>query len=724
MEFKSKFFKFRMIGGFSLGFVAALSSGIGAGLFSKVMEMENRANVQQSIGDTSLILTNHFRNEFKNLIDHLIELAKVPSKTSVDTFVENSDLIAYSVWRREQSFTFDHKQFPFQRMFLALNSKNPPLFSLGLSEIQNAFEKDNFLIQIGFNGHTMIALSPGFGLKNVAIIVLPMNQSLQSEVIVAYFQLSRLQKVFNRESMVFAALVDDFGNVLAKPNAQAFFKGKTVNRNPLFQSMRSSGLTSGQLNFKDEHGESYYGGYSLLGIGQLALLASVSQSEVFASVQVFKKQSRLFFICCFLFFFCAGYLLTIRLESKFVKLDDKFSQKNGTAEESNLLQHLLNPEIRNLTVIFGSLRYFPQILIQENPQSATSSINEYFTITASTIKAYGGNFEIIGKSFIGVWGVFESDGSDIWRALRCTLDIRQNFFKLNEARRVDGQKELFYSLGVHAGKGLAARLGEMKDLKIRVVGEVVSHAQALQQLSQNLEQDILVSQSVWQLSDAKFTGDLLGEAKLASDSGLISYYNLTGYRNEEGEAISVDYVMNSTQLPYQKESENLQNSIIIKENHHLRWLVNNGSQIIGPLAPEEIASRLFAQELDFDCECWAEGLGNSAQIKNAEIFSGSQDKSASLWVYDGKLVHGPVSSGFIKTAIGHGAISQSGYICEGTTVSGWKPLSDWDFNYIPKAELNDKQNESQLHLVSSVEKEDSQSSSSTSEGNLSLKKAV
>ena len=127
-----------------------------------------------------------------------------------------------------------------------------------------------------------------------------------------------------------------------------------------------------------------------------------------------------------------------------------------------------------------------------------------------------------------------------------------------------------------------------------------------------------------------------------------------------------------------------------------RWTVNNGSQIVGPLTPQEIAARLFAQELDFDCECWAEGSGKSAQIGTAGIYTGSEDAEAFLWVFDGETIHGPMSEGFLKTAIGHQAMPLTAHICEKTTINGWKSLQEWhdaltSKENIPPTETNPQQ---------------------------------
>jgi hypothetical protein len=60
----------------------------------------------------------------------------------------------------------------------------------------------------------------------------------------------------------------------------------------------------------------------------------------------------------------------------------------------------------------------------------------------------------------------------------------------------------------------------------------------------------------------------------------------------------------------------------------------------------------------------------------SNIFTGVDDDKASIWVFDGETVHGPVTIGFVHTAVQHGALKSDVYICEQSTVNGWKPLAD------------------------------------------------
>ncbi len=117
-----------------------------------------------------------------------------------------------------------------------------------------------------------------------------------------------------------------------------------------------------------------------------------------------------------------------------------------------------------------------------------------------------------------------------------------------------------------------------------------------------------------------------------------------------------------------------------------RWWVSTGTHQEGPFTAREIAVRLFSQDLDFDSLCWPEHLTrelDGKSIADAGIFVGSQESSASLWCYDCDMIQGPVSPAFMRRALSQGSISTSSYVCEGTTVQGWKPLEECDPSWFP-----------------------------------------
>lgn len=668
--------------GLALAGASFLTALMGSILVWKVIDGENRADVQQSIGDTASIIATHFFDHFQRQISHISEatLTQIRPSLSNSTSKEGQvntepEIVNISLWKKgEQIGAFDLYPDP-KRIYFAMNSR---FIESGhesgqiAKQVQSFEAKEKILIMPAFQGHIVITKAP-YSIekdKELALIAAPLGRGVRDEVVVAHLVLDSLKDVFRKNGMVSPILVDDFGKVLVQSE---FTENQTnLKNNKLFQVMHASNLESGQIIFSDAKDNQFFGGYSKVGLGQLSVLATIPEAEARAAVKALKKQIVLFIIGGILFFIGLGYLVSTQPEFKiFVnrELSGNILDTHSGEFENQTAKRL------SLTILYGSLHHLNQIIDSQDPQSVADSLNDFFTLGQSNVKKYGGIFEKTSdKAFIGIWGAPQADGTEGWRALKCALDFRKDFYSMNEARKLDGLKILYSKMGLHTGVGIAARIGPLMQLKYTGAGEVLSCAKALYKNAFAHKTDLLVSQDTWQLSEGKFVGDLVGEAKLTPDTGLTSFFTISGYHNEEGQVVTVE----ASQISEAGESENSDTQI--SGQKILKWLVNNGSQIVGPFTAREIASRLFAQELDFDCECWAEGNGTSAQIKTAGIFTGSDGPSASLWMFDGEMIHGPISPGFVFTAVGHGAIPQQVYICEGSTISGWKSFDNWSKN--------------------------------------------
>jgi len=327
---------------------------------------------------------------------------------------------------------------------------------------------------------------------------------------------------------------------------------------------------------------------------------------------------------------------------------------------------------RPVVVLHGSLLRWNALLETGAPdvavENTVEAINDFLTAACRWVVKTGGLFERTeGASFYGFWGTADVEGSAIdgvRSALRCALALRQDLAAINESRKIDGLPPLWIGMGVHAGRGLVARIGAAGAIAPAIVGEVNACAAFLDRQSALEGVDLLVSQDVWESASAEFLGQRRGETAFTELTGLTAYHVIKGYREAEGKDVIVETPYCVLEIPSVAKSVE-------------RWLINNGTQIVGPYSAGEIAGRLFAQEIDFDAECWREGTGQSSRLAEAGIFTGSAGENATLWVYDGALVHGPFSKGFLQTAVARGAIGADSHVCTGTTVDGWITLRSW-----------------------------------------------
>jgi len=631
---------------------------------------------------------------------------QAPGAGSLDADPEILDI---SIWRRPEGSVFGTATKSSRRAFVAMNSHydlaahqaDPDAVRAEIvRQLQQSESRESFLIEQAFAGKTALGALEG-SLPGIATMALPgpAIDGAITEVYVGHLRLERLQKAFIKSGPTLSVLVDSGGTVLAHPDSRWVRTRTSLADSPLFKASKPAPGLDGVMRFEDRAGDIYVGAFRKVGHGGLVVLSSIAASKAREGMNMLRIQGLVLLVLAFglwtsVFYrlITQGWLLA-RLRSA---VPDAASGDEQVVSVAHVPAMVVAPERKQVTALHGSIRALNELLERHDPVELAEAINDFLTLAASRVKHYGGLFERWGDgSFVASWGAPVSEGTEVWKAIRCALELRGDLRVFNETRKTDGQKPFVFGMGVHTGMALAARLGPSHLLHYSVIGNVLHCARALDRIAPSVGTDLLISQETWTQSEARFLGEQSGEAKLTADTGLMPYYRITGYRDEQGQEMVVQ-----VSLPEGAESlAGVDQGITAAPDTPIisattaaespaRWLINNGSQIIGPFGPKEVASRLYAQELDFDCECWTEGTGHSAQIANAGIFSGSEDQGASLWIYDGETIHGPVSPGFLRTALIHGAVPMTAWICEGSTVNGWRTVSAWDPAFTPQAPVN------------------------------------
>ena len=489
-------------------------------------------------------------------------------------------------------------------------------------------------------------------------------------IAVAHLQLSSLYSAFHDQDLAFAAFTDDDGAIiLDSTSASKLAEVSPRDLIPPLVEVAHSKITSrGQFKFQDAQAREYFGSYERVGVGKSAVLTVMPLEMVTRGLSIFTPRSLILLFISFMIYFAYGYSM--------------FSQSTQLPPE--LTAHdkkRLSPKKTSVSVLHGSLRQLFHLLEIETPEKAQETLNEFLTLAAQAIRKRGGLFEkVSGRSFIGVWGAPDAQSGDPMYAVEAAVELRKAYFTLNEARRVDGQKPFAYTLAVHEGEVLAAHLGPSGELQYAVAGDVIQQTYMLEGIALSQKKDLLISEAVNQQLKGQFQTQAVGEAKLTAASGWVAYHEVLAQLSAEGRWIELPVhpqaVQDSSPVGAILETQSIE--VLTPPQRDPRWVVNNGNQIIGPFSPKEVAQLLFSQELDFDCECWEETSGRASQIKDSGMFSGaSEDSSAHLWMFDGEIIHGPVTLGFVQTARTHAALSSQVWICEGSTLNGWKSMDEF-----------------------------------------------
>jgi adenylate cyclase len=165
-------------------------------------------------------------------------------------------------------------------------------------------------------------------------------------------------------------------------------------------------------------------------------------------------------------------------------------------------------ELRTATVLFCDLRGFSGLAERSSPDELVRTLNEFFDAMTLWVRDCGGFVDkFIGDALLVVFGLFDDDVAAAGRAsaaagLRCARGMRERVGRLNELRADAGRVALSLKIGVHTGPVVAGTIGASERHDYTVVGDTVNIAARLEGLCNEHGQDLLVSETTWELATA------------------------------------------------------------------------------------------------------------------------------------------------------------------------------------------------------------------------------
>jgi adenylate cyclase len=154
----------------------------------------------------------------------------------------------------------------------------------------------------------------------------------------------------------------------------------------------------------------------------------------------------------------------------------------------------VNGERREATLLFSDLRAFTPYVEGNDPAEVFLSMREYFTAMQNSIRQHQGLvLQYVGDEIEAVFGVPSQDGDHAENALRAAIAMRKTLEHLNAERERGGKIPFKHGIGIHTGTVLAGNTGSEDRLSYALVGDTVNLASRIQDLTKELQCDILVS---------------------------------------------------------------------------------------------------------------------------------------------------------------------------------------------------------------------------------------
>jgi adenylate cyclase len=200
---------------------------------------------------------------------------------------------------------------------------------------------------------------------------------------------------------------------------------------------------------------------------------------------------------------------------------------------------------QSVTVLFSDIRGFTSMTENSDAGKLVAQLNEYFLEMVGVVLKEAGTLQkFIGDAIMAAWGDTHSEGlaEDAKRAVSAALQMRAALEKLNGrwATQPDREK-LKIGIGVNHGEIIVGNIGHPQRMEFTVLGDGVNLASRLESATKQFHTDILIGESVEELTREKFIYRNVGAVAFKGKTKPIEVFTLLGDSSQPAPAWLVKY---------------------------------------------------------------------------------------------------------------------------------------------------------------------------------------
>ncbi len=172
-------------------------------------------------------------------------------------------------------------------------------------------------------------------------------------------------------------------------------------------------------------------------------------------------------------------------------------------------------ERRKITVMFSDIRHFTQMAEALPPEQVVALLNQYFDRMIDVIFAnYGTLDKFIGDGIMVEFGTPLDDPLQEEHAVTAAFGMSEALKKLNEEWKGQAKKPFEIGIGIHTGLAIVGNIGSERRMEYTAIGDTVNVASRLEQLTKQLQHEILISETTYMALQRKFRCRNLGLIQL------------------------------------------------------------------------------------------------------------------------------------------------------------------------------------------------------------------
>ena len=182
---------------------------------------------------------------------------------------------------------------------------------------------------------------------------------------------------------------------------------------------------------------------------------------------------------------------------------------------------------KNVAILFTDIRSFTSMTEVMDSEVLVAQLNEYFTEMVEAINNNGGTLhKFIGDAIMAVWGDISNNSPtmEAGRALQAAIEMRIALDKLNRRWLTQDRPEFKMGVGINFGQVTAGNIGAPQRMEFTVIGDSVNLAARLESLNKKFGTEILIGQSMYELTMERFLFRSIAKVQVVGKSEGVQIY--------------------------------------------------------------------------------------------------------------------------------------------------------------------------------------------------------
>ncbi len=218
-------------------------------------------------------------------------------------------------------------------------------------------------------------------------------------------------------------------------------------------------------------------------------------------------------------------------------------------------------------LMFSDIQDFTRISEELGAEHLMQQMSVYLDGMVEVIQSHNGTVDkYIGDAIMAVWNAPRRDADYATNACLEALRCRNWLARQNREWQHAGRHPMYTRIGLHAGDAVVGNVGSRDRMDYTALGSTVNEGARLEGLNKYYGTDIIVSDSIVKLADAKLYFRELGRVQPKGVQHPIAIFELLGIDPEQAQPEEKDICATAEQLLLRKEW-----SIVLQYFHAGDW---------------------------------------------------------------------------------------------------------------------------------------------------------